>query len=188
MYFPNAYITFPKITYTYFLQALFANHKGPRNWNMFGHVPATLKQHANKFTKRQAYIGVGQHLCLTCCQAAMNEFALSTENSRVRTTETLLRAHTQSDLLLQKTFENLWLFKVFWYSAWQPRSLPNHRKSIPKASKIEPRSPSWLHLAASWAPSWRSWAPSWLILGLLGAILAHLRALGRHLAAKDVAT
>ena len=31
-----------------------------------------------------------------------------------------------------------------------------------------------------------SWVPSWLILGLLG--LARLRALGRHLAAKDVAT
>ena len=35
--------------------------------------------------------------------------------------------------------------------------------------------------------SWRSWALSWLILGLLGAILAHLKALGRLLAAKDVA-
>ena len=35
---------------------------------------------------------------------------------------------------------------------------------------------------------WRSWAISWLILGLLSAILPHLKALCRHLAAKDVAT
>ena len=75
-------------------------------------------------------------------------------------------------------------------------------KIIRNWSQKLPTSSQDRHLGCIWRPlgrhlgalgrhlgsSWRSWAPSWLILGLLGAILAHLKGLGRHLAAKDVAT
>ena len=60
---------------------------------------------------------------------------------------------------------------VFWYSTWQPRSLPKSLKIDPKSFQNRTK----IAILAAFGSLLGT------ILALLGAILAHLGALGRHL-------